>query len=87
MKWLEELKGLNENTPGLPDHIHGLFNAGFGPHVVLSQEMFDRLIEIADRAEWGAGSVLSDIYCPICKEPVKHGHHNTCPYHDDWRKE
>lgn len=46
----------------------------------------DRLISIAEGAEWGAGSIIDGIYCPVCKGPRKHGHEKYCPYSDEYKR-
>ena len=84
MKWLEALKMLRHG------HNHQ-DDTNPPPFMYVELNKLDRLIEIAERAEWGDKSDPFVNVCSICGYDQvqfgKDGEHNiTCPYSDDWKK-
>ena len=98
MKWLEALKGHMDGSNYIADVSK--FSSSENEHHIVSGRVMriiwkffemDRLIEIAERAEWGDKSDPFVNVCSICGYDQvqfgKDGEHNiTCPYSDNWKK-
>lgn len=83
MKWLDELKTIRDKP---------IRHEGYRKIMkfTLSWKQLDRLIEIAEGAEWGDYSIgqMYDYGCLFCKaeKNADDKHEPICPYSDEWKK-
>ena len=97
MKWLEEYKELisSEEMEDFLDAIPEIASEAIAKKFIyLMKHTSDRLIAIAEEAEWGSilCDDIPDPMCPICSGSEESGHglvyetKRPCPYSDEWVK-